>query len=325
MNSLDVVTFGETMVAFNPLQILTIENNHTFIKQLAGSESNLAIGLSRMGHKVGWFSKLGNDSFGTYIRNTIRGYGVDTQLVEFSESHQTGILFKEKVTASKTNVIYYRKNSAASKMTDKLLDSSYFKNTKFLFITGITVSLSESCRKLVFTAIREAKKHGIKIVFDPNIRLKLWRDVEEATQILNDIVKQSDYILAGKSEGEFLSGKNTVEEMAEFLKSMNGNLKVIIKLGEDGCYYSDDFSTGYIEGVKVNKVVDPVGAGDGFATGFISGLLRGKSMEDSLKIANFIGAHMVQVEGDIEGFPSISQLEVLYSDYLNPEADEVIR
>ena len=77
MKNLDVVTFGETMVLFSPEQFLPLEYNHKFMKQIGGAESNVAIGLQRMGHNVGWFSKLGDDPFGRYIHKFVRGEGVD--------------------------------------------------------------------------------------------------------------------------------------------------------------------------------------------------------------------------------------------------------
>ena len=148
MEKLDVVSIGESMIIFNPLVDVGFIDSHLFLKQIGGAESNFAIGLSRLGHKVGWISRLGNDSLGYFIHNIIRGNGVDTKYVEFDNEYPTGILIKERYI-NQNHIHYYRKDSAASKMTPRILNEKYISQAKYLFITGITPVLSESCKDLI--------------------------------------------------------------------------------------------------------------------------------------------------------------------------------
>ena len=307
MKNLEVVTFGETMVLFNPMQMLPLEYNHTFFKQIGGAESNVAIGLQRLGHSVGWFSKLGNDPFGRYIHNFIRGEGVDTSRCIYTDEAPTGLFFKEKRSSNNMRVYYYRKNSAASLIGPEDLDEEYIAGAKILHLTGITPALSESSRQSIFKAIEIAQKHGVKIVFDPNIRLKLWSR-EEAKEVLFQMAKEADIILPGLDEAELITGKKLPEEMAEAL-SMDRDKTVIIKLGDKGAYYHTANEQGYVPGFPVQQIVDPVGAGDGFAAGVISGILRGDSISESVRRGNAVGSIVVGVNGDVEGLPSKEEVD----------------
>lgn len=325
MRKLDVITIGETMAVFNPMQNLPFTDAHLFMKQIGGAESNFAIGLSRLGHNVGWISRLSNDSLGYYIRNTIRGNGVDTSLVQFDDQYQTGLLIKERLIQNQVNIHYYRNHSAASHMSKQDLDENYIAQAKYLFITGITPVLSKSCEELIFESIKMAKNSGLKIVFDPNIRFKLCSDKEKYKELLNKIACLSDYFLPGLEEAKFLSGYEKPEDIAEHYLEMKSDFTVVIKLGSNGCFFANEKNESYIEGFKVDKVIDPVGAGDGFAAGFVSGLLEGKGLEESLKKANLIGAVIVQLVGDIEGFPNSKQLDEYKRSLSGQLSEEVYR
>jgi 2-dehydro-3-deoxygluconokinase len=307
MKSLDVVTLGETMVLFSPQEQMPLEYVHQMQKQIGGAESNVAIGLSRLGHKAGWISKLGEDPFGWYIHKFVRGEGVDTSAVTYTQEAPTGLIFKEKLTSEHVNVYYYRHMSAASTMDSSDLDDEYLTSAKVLHVTGITPALSETCKEAVFHAIRTAKEAGLTIVFDPNIRYKLWSNHEEARKVLLEIASLSDIIMPGVEEAVFLTGEEEYKKAAEHLLTRDEQI-VVIKLGPEGAYYAKDKENGFVPGFTVQQVIDPVGAGDGFAAGVISGVLEGSPITDAVKKGNAVGAFVVQMNGDFEGVPSHDQL-----------------
>ncbi|SES06453.1 sugar kinase [Salipaludibacillus aurantiacus] len=309
MTAPEVITIGETMVIFNPDQSLPLEYAHSFTKQIGGAESNVAVGLSRLGHKAGWISRVGSDPFGYYIQQVIRGEGVDTSLVTMDDKAPTGVFFKERKTGDSVNVYYYRAHSAASQMTEEDLDRDYFKNAEYVVVSGILPALSASCRKTTDKVIQIAKDLTIPIVFDPNVRMKLWKDKDEAASVLNDIAAQSDVILIGDAEGHLLTGTNEPAEIADFYKRLAPGTTVVVKLGAEGAYYSNGEESAFVSGFPVSKVVDPIGAGDSFAAGFISAQLRGLDLYSSVRMGNAAGAITVQVSGDIEGFPRSFELE----------------
>jgi 2-dehydro-3-deoxygluconokinase len=303
---MDVMTFGESMVLFNPLKIGPLKYVHQFEKVVGGAESNVAIGLAKLGHQVCWVSRLGDDELGQFIRNFVRGEGVDTNAVTFDPIHPTGIYIKERYGNSDPKIYYYRAGSAASFMERAHLNETDIANAKFLHLTGITAALSSSCRELVYYAIDVAKKNNVTVIFDPNIRLKLWSEVE-AKKVLMDIISKCDIVLPGIEEGRLLTEEETPEKMSErFIE--NGAGAVVVKLGPQGAYYHTKEKQEYVEGYKVEHIIDTVGAGDGFAAGFISGLIRGWPFREAVLLGNRVGALAVTVTGDVEGYPSWSEI-----------------
>ena len=305
---MDVVTFGETMVLFNPEAQGPLRYVGTFTKSIGGAESNVAIALARLGHKAGWFSKLGDDEFGRYIKSTVMGEEVDVSRVKKDPKRTTGILFKERFSTVNPNVYYYRKGSAASHLMMEDLDMEYIASAKILHVTGISLALSEEMREAVFYAVKEAKKRGVLISFDPNIRLKLWSE-EEARETILEMVKLTDLLFPGKEEAELLLGLTEPEEIADtFLKL--GVQTVALKLGKSGCYVKNKETEAFVHGYTVDHPVDTVGAGDGYAAGFISGYLENLSLTECAQRANAVGAMATLVKGDMEGFPYKDQVEI---------------
>ncbi|MDT8717402.1 sugar kinase [Clostridium sp. 19966] len=302
----EVLTFGETMIVMSPDSNGPLRYVNSFNKSIGGADSNVAIALARLGHSAGWFSKLGNDEFGKYVLNTVRGEGVDVSKVRFDDEASTGLLFKERFNNDNPNVYYYRKNSAASRLNIEDMDLDYIKDTKIIHITGITPALSKSAREVVFKVIEVAKQNGVMISFDPNIRLKLWT-IEEAKPVLLEIAKASDIIFPGNSEGELLLGTADEKEIADKFLAMGSKI-VAVKLGADGCYVADNKTTNYVKGFRIENPVDTVGAGDGFAAGFLSGVLKELSLEECGILGNGVGAMATLVKGDMEGFPYYDQL-----------------
>ncbi|HHW66925.1 MAG: 2-dehydro-3-deoxygluconokinase [Epulopiscium sp.] len=303
---MELITFGESMVLFNPGSKGPLRYVNNFYKTIAGAESNVAIGLARLGHEVGWFSKLGDDEFGRYIKATIRGEGVDVSRVRTDPQNNTGLIFKERFAHVNPNVYYYRKNSAAANITPEDLDEEYIKTAKILHLTGITPALSQSARETVFRAIQIAKDNGVLVSFDPNIRLKLW-SVNEARPVLLKIAESADVIFPGIDEGKILLGMEKPEEIAKAFIDMGCKI-IAIKLGKEGCYVANKDQGEYVAGYPVDEVEDTVGAGDGYAAGFLSGILRNLSLSECAQYANGVGAMATLVSGDMEGLPTYLQL-----------------
>jgi 2-dehydro-3-deoxygluconokinase len=319
----EIITIGESMVMMvaeqsDPLQFVT-----SFTRKIAGAESNVAIGLARLGHQVGWISSVGDDPFGTYVRNTIRGEGIDTSLVTVLHNAPTGLLVKERNDSGDPKVYYYRAGSAAANhMSPAMLQESYFDNAKILHITGILPALSANTRETIFAAIAIAKRKGLLISFDPNVRLQLWK-AADARKTLLEIAHLSDLILPGLTEAELLIGTSDWEEVAKLFHAQ-GNRYVIMKNGSEGAYYSaqdksGSIAEGYEQGFKVAQVVDTVGAGDGFAVGVLSGILEGLSLQESVKRGNAIGSLAVMVRGDADGYPTRDQLDEYVTKCMTPK------
>jgi 2-dehydro-3-deoxygluconokinase len=316
---MDVISIGETMVLFSPNTLGKLRYTNQYTSRIAGAETNTLIGLAKLGHKTGWISRLGRDEFGELILNNVRGEGVDVSRVVMDEEAPTGVLFKEIINQDLVNIYYYRKHSASSELSPSDLDKEYITNAKYLYLSGITPALSQSCKETVFHAIQIAKNNGLKIVFDPNIRRKLWED-EEARETILAIAENSDIVLPGISECEFLFKTRDHEKAVQSFHEL-GVETVVVKLGDKGAYYSTADSKGYVESFPVKTVLDPVGAGDGFAAGVLSGLLDGLPMSEAVKRGCAIGAMVCSANGDIEGLPSRKELDQFTDSTLNDEVN----
>ncbi len=307
--ALDVVTFGEAMLLLVADSPGPIENAQMFHKRTAGAETNVAIGLSRLGLRVGWASRLGGDTMGRSLLATMREEGIDCSHVVSDSAQRTGFQFKGRVSdGSDPPVEYHRKGSAASLMRPDDIDESWLCAARHLHATGVFAAISANCQEVSRRSMALMRAAGKTISFDPNLRPSLWASTEQMRDGVNALAAMADWVFPGLEEGRLLTGRDTPEEIAAFYRDQGVSL-VVIKLGAQGAYYYGDDEHGYVPGVPVDEVIDTVGAGDGFAAGVISGLLEGLPLVQAVQRGAWIGARAVQVLGDTEGLPTRQELE----------------
>lgn len=309
----DVITIGDAMIAFSPSATGPLKFVHSFERRVGGAELNVAIGCSRLGLKTGWISRLGKDEFGQYIYNFARGEGIDVSEVGLVDGYATSLNFKEIMEGGAGRTLYYRDRSPTETMRPSELNSDYFKAAKVLHITGVFPAVSPTNMEVTMQAISLAKEHGLKIAFDPNVRLRLWNRAE-AREALAPLLKDVDILLAGAEEMEIILGESDPYEIIEKGKELGIEL-IAVKQGENG-------AVGYFNGetidaapVSVEKVVDTVGAGDGFDAGMIYGYLQGWSLSRMLTFANTIGSMVVSVVGDNEGLPYLEEVQAKLGEF----------
>ncbi|PLS03656.1 sugar kinase [Neobacillus cucumis] len=307
MQQLDVVTFGEAMTMFIANQPGPLHEVSQFTRELAGAETNVAIGLARLGLSAGWASKLGNDVFGKFIMDRLKNENVNIDHVWIDDKYPTGFQLKSKVLEGDPEVQYFRKGSAASHLNVADFNEAYFLAAKHLHMTGIPLAISEEAREFAYHALAFMKKNGRTISFDTNLRPSLWSSQEEMIKHINQAAFQADYVLPGVSEGEILTGFKDPRDIAAFYLDQGVKL-VVIKLGSAGAFYKTASEEGTVQGFKVEKIIDTVGAGDGFAVGVISGLLDRLTIKEAVIRGNAIGSLAVQAPGDNDGYPTKDKL-----------------
>jgi 2-dehydro-3-deoxygluconokinase len=298
---MDVITIGDGMIAMCPRKKGPIMFCDTFEKKIGGAELNVAIGCSRLGLKSGLITRLGNDDFGKYIIRTTRGEGVDISQVKLVEGYNTSVYFREVLADGSSRSFYYREKSPTSTISVEDLDEEYFKNAKVLHITGVFPSINKNNQKVILESVKLAKKFNLIISLDPNIRLKMWTK-EEAKAFIEKLLPDVDILLIGDEEVQLLLGEVSIDKAIKTFHNY-GIEKVIVKKGSKGAVGSDGKNIYDVEAIKPIALVDTVGAGDGFAAGFLTALLKGQSLEESVKFANAVGSLVVGVEGDNEGLP----------------------
>lgn len=301
----ELITLGETMAAFSPGGVGALRYVSDYRMRIAGAESNLAIGVAKLGGTAGWISCLGADEFGAFVHNSVRAEGVDTACARMDETHRTGIMFKE-TGAGETKVYYYRENSAASHMCPDDLPPAYFAGAKIVHLTGITPVLSESCYQTVLRAFELAEERGAQVSFDPNVRKKLWREKDYAP-ILRELALRAQIVLLGLEEAEILFDTREPDEIFDQLLQLGSASHVAIKNGAQGAWVADHTTRRQVPAYSC-RCIEPIGAGDAFNAGFLSGLLAGENVVRCGQMGCIAGALATQTPGDIEGYPSAAQM-----------------
>jgi 2-dehydro-3-deoxygluconokinase len=258
---------------------------------------------------VSWVSRVGDDSFGRFVLNSLEKEKIDTCGVTVDCRFATGYQLKSKAENGTDPIVeYFRKGSAASHLSTDDFDAAVFLRARHLHLSGVAAALSSTSYALLEHAAATMKAQGKTISFDPNLRPVLWKSEAEMVEKLNRLAFQADWVLPGLKEGVILTGQQTPEGIADFYLE-RGVKAVVIKTGPDGAWYKTaNGEQGAVAPVKVDNVVDTVGAGDGFAVGVISALLEGKTLQQAVQRGNKIGSLAIQVLGDSEGLPTREEL-----------------
>jgi len=308
-NALDVITIGEAMAMFVATEPGELAEADAFIKRIAGAELNVATGLARLGLNVSWVSRVGSDSFGRFVLSSLKKENINSESVTVDARYPTGFQLKSRAENGTDPIVeYFRKGSAASHLSCDDFDAATFTRARHLHLSGVAAALSASAYDLLDHAASTMKAQGKTISFDPNLRPVLWKSEAEMVEKLNRLAFQADWVLPGLKEAAILTGQSTPEAMADFYLD-RGVKAVVIKTGADGAWFKTAAGEqGAVAAVRVDNVVDTVGAGDGFAVGVISALLEGKTFPQAVARGNKIGSLAIQVPGDSEGLPTRAQL-----------------
>lgn len=308
MHEHDVLCFGETMAMFVAEQAGDLAGVGQFGKRIVYADSNVAIGLARLGFKVRWLSRVGDDSLGRFVLDSLRCEGLDCSGVEVDANYPTGFQLKARSEdGSDPAVEYFRRGSAASRLSAAMV-SPVWLQARHVHATGIPLALSDSCRALSHALLDGMRAAGRSISFDPNLRPSLWPDQSSMVREINALAAKADWVLPGLEEGRLLTGQHTPADIAAFYLDQGVEL-VVIKLGDAGAYFRSAKGEGQVAPVPVSRVVDTVGAGDAFAVGVLSALLEGRPVAEAVARGNWCGSRAVQSRGDMEGLPLRHELE----------------
>jgi sugar/nucleoside kinase (ribokinase family) len=306
---LDVVTLGEAMGLFVARESGPLDEVMAFDKRSAGAETNVAVGLARLGLRVGWLSRLGDDSLGRWLLRGFQREGIDCSHVAVDGTQRTGLMFKGRSDdGSDPPIEYHRQGSAASRLRPEHIDAAWLTSARHLHVTGIFPALTPGTLAATERAISLMRSAGRSVSFDPNLRPALWPSQAVMCDTVNRLAEGCDWVLPGLAEGRVLTGLEDAPSIAAFYRRRGARL-VVVKLGADGAWFDSDAGSGHVPAVPVARVVDTVGAGDGFAVGVISGLLEGLPVPAAVRRGAWIGARAVQVRGDTEGLPTRAELD----------------
>ncbi len=316
----ELITAGEPMGLFIAQDKGPLKNVKHFTSRIAGADLNVAIGVARLNHTVKFISQIGKDTFGEQIKELLQNEKVNVGDLQISANWKTGFMLKSLADNGRPETDYYRKGSAASHIDSKKIAFMDFTSAKILHLGGILVGLSDEGYQATLKLIELARKHDVQITFDPNLRPTIWNSEGLMIKRTNEIANLCDVVLPNIKEGRILTGKTAVEEIANYyLEDPKSHVQqVIVNLVDDGAYskhrqLSGNYRTERVGAIKVSKIVDRVGAGDGFVAGVLSAKLENLSDRDCLRRGSAVGAIQMENLGDNEGLPNLNELNEFMS------------
>jgi 2-dehydro-3-deoxygluconokinase len=311
-----VVTIGETMALLDAPVTGRLGAGASLPLGFGGAESNVAIGLTRLGVPCTWVGRVGDDALGTFLTRELRAEGVHT-LVTRDPSASTGLMIKEHRNGQPWRVRYYRSGSAASRLSPDHIDddtAAFIRDAAVLHLTGITAALGPTPLAAIEQTIEIARAAGTLVSFDVNHRATLWSH-DVAAPVLGRLAAAADVVFAGIEEAALILDRKPPDHAATFDDAehlaremvQRGSSTVVVKLGALGALALSERQV-HCAPAQAITVVDPVGAGDAFVAGYLSELVARRSVPDCLHTGNACGAAVCQVRGDWEGLPTHAEL-----------------
>ena len=302
---LDVLCLGEPLLEFNQIKK---GNKKTYSSGYGGDTSNTAISIARQGMSVGFISKVGKDQFGWELLELWKREKVDYSHVSIHPEAPTGIYFVTH-DADGHHFTYYRSGSAACQMTPLDLPKDDLSQTRILHLSAITQAISVSSRETAFAAIFQARKNGVKVSYDTNLRLKLW-SLDRARDVINRTVPMCDVIMPSLEEATSLTGLVDPEEITDYFFELGAKL-VVLKQGSHGARVSDGKENLNIPGHKV-KAIDATGAGDTFDGAFLSEWIRKDDPFSAAEYANAAAALSTTNYGAVDSIPNRDEVKEFF-------------
>jgi 2-dehydro-3-deoxygluconokinase len=301
----DLLTLGETMVSVRTARPMRLGGDAHL--SIAGSESNVAIGLARLGHQAAWLGAVGNDEPGRLVQRTLRAENVDTSWLRLSDESFTGFIAFDQPSHDITRVSYHRRGSAGSTLTaDETVAALDATRPRLLHVTGITPALSATMRAATLAAVRTASAAGVQVSLDVNYRARLWSRTDAATAV-RELLPHVHTVFASDDELDLLTD---AADPVAFLLSHTSVDHVVVTAGGKGAWVHSSDGTIHRPAIPVT-VVDSIGAGDAFVSGYLSATLDNLSPGDRLDRATTSGAFCVTALGDWEALPTRDDLHLL--------------
>lgn len=306
-----LVTLGETLGLLVAEDIGPLSLARGMRLSMGGAESNVAIGVSRLGVPAAWIGRLGQDSVGDLVERHLLGEGV--RCLARRDSAPTAIMLRERRTGTSAQVSYYRHGSAGSHLHPDDLPSGVIEEAGVLHLTGITPALGADPAAAVREAARRARAAGVLVSVDLNFRSRLW-SAAEAAPVFRELIAAADMVFAGDDEARIALEiedpmSATPEELARTLAGL-GPAEAVVKRGRHGATAWIDDELIDVPAVPV-RAVDSVGAGDAFVAGYLASRLAGREPAQRLRTAAITGAFVVTAPGDWEAAPRPHELELL--------------
>jgi 5-dehydro-2-deoxygluconokinase len=307
MSAMDVVILGRVGYdLYSEEPHVPLPQVRRFSRYLGGSSANMAVGLSRLGAKVGIVSCLGDDSLSRFLVDFLEKEKVDTSHIQTAPGFLPSLCLTEVAPPDRFPQVFYR-HDAVDIMLDARADDLAFASSGKMFITNGTSLCASPSRESAYHAMERAKNAGCTVVFDVDFRSMSWKSPEAAGLAVRLALPFVDILIGNQLELTLAAGVTDLDEAIAKLQAA-GVAMVVSKLGELGTRVLTAQETIYLPPYKV-EVCTTIGAGDGFASGFLYAQLRGLPVLECLHYGNATAAIVVSRLSCSEAMPPIDEVE----------------
>ncbi len=313
-----VVSVGEALIDFVATETgVQVGRAGAFVKYPGGAVANVAVGLARLGIRSRFVSKLGADPFGLFMKEMFEREGVDVSHLLMTDEYPTGLVFVS-LDENRVPSFSFMGNPSADMMLDREeVGPEALEGASFLH-TGTVSMVREESRSATFKLISMAKERPVRLSFDPNLRLHLWKDHERLKGLAREVIAGSHLVKLNLEELGFATGEKDMREGAAAIKELGPDV-VVVTLGPEGAYFLCDGGEGIGPAFEV-KVLDTTGAGDAFAAALIAFLAdlenwppQAAVLEKAVRFANAAAAIVTTEVGAMSALPGRGQVEDMLS------------
>lgn len=276
-----------------------------FSRRLGGSSANIAVGLARLGLRVGIVSCVGKDLLADYLLGFLAQEGVDTQHVKLVEGYNTSLCLTEVSPPDHFPQVFYRREPADSQVVVGPTEETYIREARMFLTNGTSLSASPA-REATIHALETAHEAGLRTVLDIDYRASSWPSPEEAGRAARAVLPWVDIVVGNEDEVFLLTGEREGRLQVETVLAL-GTQIVVRKLGGKGVEAHTRHHSCLAEPIPI-KVVSTIGAGDGFAAGFLYALHRNLPLEECLCYGNASAAVVVSRVSCSDAMPYLEEL-----------------
>lgn len=314
---LDLIGLGSAIIDFAPLNTgVPLSEVKSFIPYAGGSVSNTLVAASRLGLKTGFLGCVGDDEFGNFILKDFAKEGVDVSCVKRVKGFATGIAFYNVDEKGERHYVFYRfpgfSNPEVMLSPDDVKEE-YISETKMFHFSEAMLRKNQT-RGTVIRILEAAKRNGVKVTYDPNVRESLWNNIEELQEVQRRVLNYTDIFLSTSKEASVIAGGNGVNEVIENILALGPNIIVIRKERQ---YHLVDHGKKSVVPVFQAEAVDTSGAGDVFTAGFICGIVKGITLDKAIMLGSAAAAIKVATHGTRGGLPNMDDVRKFLKERAN--------
>ena len=296
---IDIAIIGECLIELSANG--TLADTSTLNKYFGGDTVTTAVAIARLGGNVTYITKVGNDGFSEFILSSLQKEHIDTSLIKTNDE-QNGMYIVSKTPENK-EILYYKRKTAASKLSIDDLNEDCIKKLKLVYSTGVIQSLSAGSRELVRETFKCAKENDVMTAYDPNYT-SCFMNSADTREFFEEIIDYTDFIfLSFKIDAFNLYEIESADKVIKHLWDKGVKIVVIKSHIDKGYYIGYNGEINFIEFYNTQKAIDTTASGDVFNGGFLYAITNGYAPLDAAKFAAVVSGLQTQNYGAIQAIP----------------------